>query len=1026
MQFYILIEHALPMQRNLVSLIMCRLTSGIHLTPNPSPAVASLPGEGRSDLLVSKSLSLLVFCLLSLVFSTQAQDLPSSWVDSVYNSLTQRERIGQLIMIAAYSNKGPEHEAETERLIRTYGIGGIAFFQGGPVRQARLVNRFQSVSKVPILMATDAEWGLAMRLDSTVRFPYQMALGAIRDTHLIYRMGAEIARELRETGMQMNFAPVADINNNPANPVINYRSFGENREEVYRHARAYMKGLQDSHVLATGKHFPGHGDTGTDSHLDLPQIPHSRERLDTLELVPFKKLIADGLGAMMIAHLAVPALEPEPKTPTTLSKKVVTDLLCDELGFNGLIVTDALNMKGVTSVTPPGQIEVRAIQAGNDMVVFVENVETAVRGIEEALKKGTLTEADLEKHCKAVLAAKYWSGLTHWSPIPIPGLTDRINTIESDLLNRELVASSLTVLQNRNTCLPLKGLDTLRIASVVIGRTETTLFQHRLSAYAPIQEFQIDQTATPEAFDSLSRLLDSSNLVIIGVHDMDMRASKEFGLTEQERAFIRNFSSKVPVVAVFFGNPYALGLLEEVGNLAGVVVAYQETTLTMDLAAQLIFGGIGASGRLPVSVAPWFQAGDGIDTEGGIRFSYTVPEAVGTGSEYLKKKIDSIALSGIAAGAYPGCEVFAARNGKVIFQKCYGYHIYESGDPVKPEDLFDFASVTKTSAPLLGIMKLTQEKKIRLDAPFSRYWADFRGTNKKSMTVREILAHVGGLHGWIPFWVDTRNPDGTYIKNTLDTVWSEKFPVRVSDGLWRYKSYDKEIYKAIRKEPVSPRKKYVYSDLSFHLWPKVIEKLAGMNYEQYLAKEFYEPLGAGTLGYNPYKRFSLDRIIPTERDTFFRMETLHGFVHDEGAAMLGGVSGNAGLFGTIEDLAKVYQMYLWNGSYGGRQYLDSATVAEFTRYQYESLDIRRGLGFDKPMIGNDTLSYEDCYPCPSASPASFGHTGYTGTMVWADPANGLLFIFFSNRVYPTRNNSKLSDLYIRKAILEALYEAVRL
>ena len=1013
------------MQKKIISSTICRLTSMIHLTPVPSPALASLPVSGSLSLLVPKSLSLLVFCLLSLVFSTQAQDLPSSWVDSVYNSLTPRERIGQLIMVAGYSNKGPEHQAATERLIRTYGIGGIAFFQGGPVRQAALTNRYQSISKVPILIAIDAEWGLAMRLDSTTRFPYQMALGAVQDTHLIYKMGAEIARQCRETGVQMNFAPVVDVNNNPANPVINYRSFGEDPNQVAMRAEAYMMGLQDNKILATGKHFPGHGDTGTDSHLALPQIKHSRERLDSVELMPFRQLIAKGLGSIMVAHLEVPALESEPGIPTTLSKKVITDLLRNEMNFNGLIVTDALNMKGVTAVTPPGQIEVKAIQAGNDMVVFVENVETAVRGIEEAIKKGNLTEADIERRCKAILGVKYWSGLNRWKSLETEGLTGRINSTEADLINRELVASSLTVLQNRNSCIPLKGLDTLKIASVVVGRAEETLFQHRLGNYAPMDKFQIDQAAAAEEFDSLLQILCSYNQVIIGVHNMDMRAAKNFGLTVQEIAFIRNLSAKVPVIAVFFGNPYALGLLEDVSNLAGLVVAYQESSLTMDLSAQLIFGGIGATGRLPVSVNPWFRAGDGTDTEGGIRFSYTIPEAADMDSRLLKKKIDSVALSGIAAGAYPGCEVFAARNGKVIFHQCYGYHIYESWQPVTPDDLFDLASVTKTSGPLLAIIKLYQDKKIILDAPFSRYWTDFKGTDKKSITVREVLAHVGGLHGWIPFWTDTKNPDGTFRKNTLATEYSEKFPVRVSEGLWRYKTYDKTIYEQIKKEPVTPRKKYVYSDLGFHLWPKVIEKQTGVNYEKYLTDHFYRPLGAGTMGYNPLSRFSPDRIIPTERDTFFRMETLNGYVHDEGAALLGGVSGNAGLFGTAEDVAKVYQMYLWKGSYGGTQFFDTTAINEFTSYQYEPIGIRRGLGFDKPMIGNDTLSFEDCYPCPSASPASFGHTGYTGTMVWADPTNGLLYVFFSNRVYPTRNNSKLSDLYIRKSILEALYESVR-
>jgi CubicO group peptidase (beta-lactamase class C family) len=444
----------------------------------------------------------------------------------------------------------------------------------------------------------------------------------------------------------------------------------------------------------------------------------------------------------------------------------------------------------------------------------------------------------------------------------------------------------------------------------------------------------------------------------------------------------------------------------------------------MDLTAQLIFGGIGASGRLPVSVQPYFNAGDGLDTEGGIRFSYTIPEAAGMDSDYLKKKIDSICKAGIAAGAYPGCEVFAARNGKVVFQSCYGNHTYESKQPVVPGDLFDMASVTKVSAPLAAIMRLVQDNKIDLNAPFSKYWTGFRGTDKRNMTVRQVLAHCGGLASWIPFWCDTKNPDGTYQEKTLQPDSSGRFPVRVSEGLWRYKSYDKQIYKKIRGEPVLKEKKYVYSDLSFHLWPKIIEKLTGEKYEAYLKDQFYKPLGASTLTYNPLRYFARDQIIPTERDTFFRMELLHGYVHDEGAAMLGGVSGNAGLFGTAEDLAKLFQMYLWKGTYGGKQFLSPKIINEFTRYQYDSVGIRRGLGFDKPAIGNDSLSFEDSYPCPSVSPASFGHSGYTGTFVWVDPESGLLYVFLCNRVYPTRDNNKLSDLNIRTSILQTLYESI--
>ncbi|MDD4645306.1 MAG: glycoside hydrolase family 3 N-terminal domain-containing protein, partial [Bacteroidales bacterium] len=845
----------------------------------------------KTQVAVVLFLQLFILLFSSQPVNAQVSALPaffkadSLWVDSVYNSLSQRERIGQLMMVAAYSNRGPEHQAAIEKLIRENGIGGIAFFQGGPVRQAKLVNRYQSISKIPILMAIDAEWGLAMRLDSTTRFPYQMALGAIQDNGLLYRMGSEIARQLKETGIQMNFAPVVDVNSNPKNPVINYRSFGESPDQVEAKGRAYMKGLQDQNILATAKHFPGHGDTDTDSHLALPRIDRTEEQLDSVELLPFRSLIADGVGSVMVAHLEVPALELQAGVPTTLSHAVITDLLKTKLGFRGLVVTDALNMKGVTSTNPPGEIEVKAIEAGNDLLVYVENVGLAINGIEKAIQTGRIPESVIEQKCKSILSVKYWTGLNSWKPLNTDSLPDRLNNAVAEVINRELVAASLTVLQNRDSIIPVKNLENQKIASVMLDRVEETTFQRRLNSYAPIDRFHLGSNTTQEEVSILVKKLGSYSLVIIGIQNMDQRAAKNYGLSQTEISLIREISDKVPTIAAVFGNPYAISKLQNPEKLAGLIISYQESELTMDLTAQLIFGGIGASGRLPVSVLPFFKAGDGLDTQGGIRFSFTNPESAGMDSGFLKKKIDSICESGIAACAYPGCEVFAARNGKIVFQACYGNHTYESQQPVITEDLFDFASVTKVSAPLLGIMKLVEAKKIDLDAPFAKYWTDFKGTSKNKITVRQVLAHCAGLRGWIPFWADTKNLDKAFKTNIIQPDSSSKFPVRISEGLWRAKSYDKQIYNKIKSEPLVQPGHYVYSDLSFILWPKIIEKITGKKYEAYLKEQFYKPLGAETLTYNPLRFYERDRIIPTERDTFFRNELLHGYVHDEGAAL---------------------------------------------------------------------------------------------------------------------------------------------
>lgn len=943
------------------------------------------------------------------------------WVDSVYASMTPDQRIGQLIMVPAWSNKGEAHVLEMEELIKKAQIGGVAFFQGGPGRQISMVKRFQELSRIPLLMAIDAEWGLGMRLDSTLSFPFQMALGAVQDDSLIYALGQEVGRQLRLTGMHMNFAPVLDINNNPENPVINYRSFGSDKRNVARKGIAYMRGMQDAGVLATGKHFPGHGDTDTDSHLALPVMNHSVHRLNETELYPFRKSIQAGLGAIMVAHLHVPELDPDPKLPTTLSRKVVTDLLDDQMGFPGLIVTDALNMKGVTDHYPPGEIEVRALEAGNDLLVFVENVPLAIRSIREALESGRLSEVQLMRSCKTVLAAKYWVGQHADKELDPLSVHRELHTPAARVLRQELTAASLTVLRNHDDLIPVKNLESNRIAAVSVGQSAPGTFQKRMSNYTRVDYYNLPKTASEDQFRSLLAELDAYDLVILGLHDLDMRPHKEFGLLPPVVSFTGNLMARKRTILTLFGNPYALDRIKGLDHALGIVVAYQENQLTQDLSAQLLFGGIGATGRLPVDVGRKFRAGEGLDTQGGIRFSYLLPETLGISAPELKHAIDSICLSGIAARAYPGCEVFAAVHGQVIFHETYGYFDYQKSRPVTPDAIYDLASVTKVSGPLPPLMKLVEEGRIQLDEPFSRYWPGFQKTDKAWVTVREALAHQGSLQAWIPFYQDTQKENGEFKWFTFKDEPSNRYPVRVSDSLWIHRTYTRKIFKAIEESPLRRNRTYLYSGLPSYLYPTIIEHLTGSSYEQLLYDQYFRPLGAWTLVYNPLRFFERERIVPTEKDDFFRNEQLQGYVHDEGAAMMGGISGNAGLFATAEDLAKLHQMFLWKGHYGGRQFFREETVEEFTRYQYPEEGSRRGLGFDKPLTDNAEAEPDEAYPCVSAGQNSFGHSGYTGTLVWADPDKGLLFVFLSNRVYPTRNNTKLFDMNIRSNVLEVLY-----
>lgn len=945
------------------------------------------------------------------------------WVDSVFNTLTPDQRIAQLFMAAAYSNRDISHEDHILQLIREQHIGGLIFFQGTPEKQTQLINYYQSQSEVPLLIAMDAEWGPGMRLEGVPDFPYQMTLGAIQDDSLIYTFGTEVARELRRLGIHMNFAPVVDINNNPENPVINFRSFGMDRENVTQKARMYLMGMQEHGVVGTLKHFPGHGDTDTDSHLALPVIRKSREALANLELYPFRELINAGAGAVMVAHLNIPSLDPTKNLPSTLSRPIVTDLLRNELGFSGLVVTDAMNMHAVADSFPPGIADVRALQAGNDLVEFSMNIPSAIEGVKQAVKSGTLTEAEVDKKVRKILTLKYRVGLNHNHPIHEEHILADLNTVETYLLNRQLSEAAVTLLRNEEQTLPVGHLEEKKIAGVVLGAEEPTHFQLMLQKYTRVDLFNLDKNAPAAETARLLDTLQHYNFVILGLQNLSQRPHKNFGITQAMITTVQKIIDSKPTATVFFGNPFALAKIPALGRSAALLLTYQETEIMQDIAAQMVFGAISIKGRLPVTVSDEFQTGDGIDLAAVNRLRYNIPESVGMDSHFLEQKIDSIAEAGITAGAFPGCQVLVARNGTVVFHKTYGYHTYAKRQPVAQDDLYDFASVTKVTGPLPALMRLHDQGKFQLDVPFYTYWPKWKHSNKKEVMVRDVLAHQARLKSWIPYWRNTvRN--GHFKWHTFSLDSSDRYNVYVAPRIFLNKNYRNKIYRAIRKSPLEPEKKYLYSGLSFYLYPQIIKNLTGYEYPDYVRDSIYRPLGAYTLTFNPYKDYELPKIVPTENDTFFRKEQLHGWVHDEGAAMMGGISGNAGLFGTANDLAKLAQMYLQMGEFGGRRFISDSTMHEFTRCQFPENGNRRGLGFDKPKIKNATLTTERVYPAQSASPSSFGHSGYTGTFFWADPDTGLLYIFFSNRVYPTRYNSKIYDLNIRTSIHQVIYDAV--
>jgi beta-N-acetylhexosaminidase len=973
---------------------------------------------------------LLLYLLVTLTQKLNAQisDPPflkymnHPWVDSVFYSLTPKERIAQLIWVAAFSNRDIAHEVYLSNLIKQTGIGGVIFFQDQPKKQTEMINYFQEISKVPLMIVTDGEWGIGMRLEGVEKFPYQMTLGAIRNDSLIYRMGKAIAYQFKRAGVNINLAPDADVDNNPQNPVINFRSFGEDPQNVSRKAAMYMNGLQDNGIIAVAKHFPGHGDTETDSHFDLPVIRHSRARIDSVELLPFRSLINAGVTGIMPGHLSVLSIDSTINRPATVSYPVLTRLLRNELSFKGLVVSDAMNMGGITKYTTPGEAEIMALKNGMDVLEYVTDPELIINTLSEKVKNGEILLDVINEKCRKVLAAKYWAGLNSKKIIKVDSVTEDLSPAKIKALIGELYASSLTVLKNENNLLPVRNLQDIKIATVAVNRDKLTTFQYRIARYYPADHYFIDPSdsaATNKLFKKLTRY----DIVITGVFGLDQKPNMGFGIKPELCHFIDRLTGNRKSIISWFGNPYAIDKIKSLQDADGLVLSFEENEYTEDLSAQLIFGGIGASGSLPVTINEKWPSGFGIITPGNLRLKYGMPENAGMSSAILNRKIDSIVNIALTAKAFPGCEVMAARNGVVIYNKTFGYQTYENRITVQEDDLYDLASVTKVSATLPGLMLLNSEGKFSPDETLGHYLPDFRKTNKGNLVMRDFLAHQAGLTAFIPFWKEALKKDGRFKRTIIRTEYSKKFPDEVASGIYINKNYRKKIFNEIKKSNLGA-KKYVYSDLTFIISPLIIENLTGQKWYDYVTTNIFKKIGAFDMVFNPYLRYPLSRIVPTEYDSLFRKQQLQGTVHDEAAAMLGGISGHAGLFATANDLMKLWELYRRMGEYGGEQLIARDVMKEYTSVQFPENNNRRGLGFDKPLLNNSGLTEKEAYPSKSASPSSFGHSGYTGTFVWVDPESEITFIFLCNRVYPTRNNNRLTELNIRTEILQAIYDSV--
>jgi len=956
----------------------------------------------------------LLFC--TSLYAQQPGKSSQQWADSVYEKMSPNERLGQLFMVAAYSNRGAEHKTEIENLIRNHGIGGLIFFQGGPGRQARLTNDYQAISKIPLLIGMDAEWGLGMRLDSTLNYPRQMTLGAIQDLSQIEAMGKSIARQCRRLGVHVSFSPVVDINSNPANPVIGYRAFSEDKESVASRAAAYARGLQSGGVMAVAKHFPGHGDADADSHYSLPIINRSAQQIRETELYPFRYL-KDSVGGVMVAHLSIPALDPTPNTASTVSKKIVQDILLKEIGYKGLVFTDAMNMKGLSKFFQPGESDLKALLAGNDVLLFPENVPRAFQVINAAVAKRQIRWKDIEKKVKKILAWKHQLGIQEKQELNLSGLYEELNRRDDKLLIRKLYAASLTIAKNQGKLIPFRNIDSTRYASVLIGQDDQKNgFQKGLSLYAPFKHYRIADKASAEKFEEVLKSIDA-DVVVVGFGKLNNSLSKNFGIDTQMQAFVKALSQKSKVVSVHFGNAYTTGEME---NCPAVVSAFEWNENTQTLVPELLFGAITAKGHMPVSAGKTIRFGVGHSGENLERLRFAEPEEVGMRPEMLAR-IDSLANAIIAEHATPGCQILVARDGAVFYNKCFGYQTYDSLAPVKDETMYDIASITKVAATLQGVMFLKEREKINLEDKASDYLPELKGTNKEEILISEILVHQAGLQPFIPYWkrtLKTSELSETFYCDTKDNNW---FCTEVVPGLYSMKTMEDSLWQwIIQSDLLSKNSKgeneYKYSDLGFYMMKMLVERVLDEPISTFLERRFYKPLGLERLCFQPKRYFSETEIAPTEKDTLFRQTLVRGNVHDPGAAMFGGVAGHAGIFSNAWSLAVLMQMNLNYGYYGGRYYLLPQTVPIFASRPFPKN--RRGYGWDKPYLWS-----KDGPTSPLASQETFGHTGFTGTCVWADPKYRLLFVFLSNRVYPDAENAKLIKENIRPRIHDMVYQA---
>lgn len=926
-----------------------------------------------------------------------------SWAEQTLQKLTLEEKVAQFFMVASWPNLNEEHQTEIEQTVINDKVGGIIYFQGSKEQLKNSVKRMQSKSKTPLLIGIDGEWGAAMRVTDADRFPYAYTLGAANDTMLTEKIAGMIAQECRELGIHMNFAPVADVNSNPSNPVIGYRSFGQNTDVVANHVKAYVRGLEKNGILSCIKHFPGHGDTDKDSHYELPTLAHDVEHFKNTEFKPFLAGMEAGTSSVMIGHLSVPALDAS-KTPASLSPDIIKGVLQQQLQFQGLVISDALNMKAVSDKYGKVDVVVKAYEAGNDILLFPENVHEAIEKIVTKVKSGDFSLEEVNRRCLKILKAKEHA--MHFKP------AKSYSSGDISWAKRDCYEKAFTLLKNEKETLPIVNA-AAKTAIVSIG-VQTDAFQTMAKRFHDLDCYHF--YSFEEAAERMKQKVGKYEHVITAVHPKGVSAASNYSSPGDINTWLASLTFEIKHSLVLFGNPLVLKDLKKPEAIKALVLAYENHSLAQESAAQLIFGALPAKAKLQFDLSDNYKTGAGIDLKDSKRLKFSQPEEVGVLPQDLAK-IDAIVQKGLDAKAYPGCQILVAVDGKVIYRKNFGVVTYEDTVKVNDEHVYDIASISKIVGSTAALMRLQTENKFTLNHYLKDYipeWVDDSPVG--NIYIKNMMAHQAGFTPWIAFY------KSTVSKRVLDmSIYSESrkagFETPVASNLWIRNDYEKTIYSTILRTPLAKSPKYEYSDLGYYFAKKIIEKQSGYALDQFMYREFWDPMGLKNMRYTPLVYFPKERIVPTENDTSFRQRLIHGYVHDPGAAMLGGVGGHAGIFSNSLDLAAMMQLYLNKGFYANRQYISADIVKEYTSQQFKGN--RRGAGFDRP-----TNNRKDGPTCPLVSLESFGHSGFTGTFTWADPAYGLNYVFLSNRVYPDATNKKIQEMHIRSDIQKVIYEAL--